>query len=534
MLGAAVVATGPRPGTSSSTLDGGHLGPGIAGAFAPPMAAASKLASPTSTNRAASSRAASSRSCFGDSACNPQNATDVATKAVNLSTAYRGRRSGLLGHGGSPPANPVTIPAGVLMITPSPAPRPRSPSWNRDLVYALPSDDYQGRALASGARHPPGGGGPTLNNDYGRGWPDRASSRVRANGGTIASYSGHGGRLYRSSAGHARPPVAPTPNGHLRLRWHRPERHRQSLEQLLPDFRRRRRHEVEGAVRRWLLRVRGGRGLGLARQPGLGPRGETSTPCSPPPPTTPPSSPRWQSARGRGRLKTSWPVAARGGQCASEADLAGEWVRPEADRRRLGHRLQGAGSVQVRCHASDVPAGPRSAARAESIADAGNHPDARQVAMHAIRGCRRSTEWTDAGQRQPNNGCRGTKRHRQYKTGRHSPGSLVASSTFNRGLACGHRGGGSTCTVVLRTNMKRFPRVAVRAAVRNRHHRLRLHQREGTRRSASAGCAGTSARHTWSKREDGSLTWEFSRQPEDPEVLLITIGPTRSAPSTRC
>ena len=73
---------------------------------------------------------------------------DAATKAVNID-----RVLAIVGPACSgavlATANSVAIPAGVLMITPSGTSPEITKLKDKDLVYrTLPSDDYQGRALA--------------------------------------------------------------------------------------------------------------------------------------------------------------------------------------------------------------------------------------------------------------------------------------------------------------------------------------------------------------------------------------------------
>ena len=146
MLGAAVVAAPAHAQDVKIGLMAAISGP-IA-ALAPPMAAASKLAVAHVNEQGGILKGGKLEAVLGDSACNPQNATDAATKAVNID-----RVLAIVGPACSgavlATANSVAIPAGVLMITPSGTSPEITKLADKDLVFrTLPSDDYQGRALA--------------------------------------------------------------------------------------------------------------------------------------------------------------------------------------------------------------------------------------------------------------------------------------------------------------------------------------------------------------------------------------------------
>ncbi|WP_186398615.1 ABC transporter substrate-binding protein [Stappia sp. P2PMeth1] len=139
----------------------------------------------------------------GDSACNPQNATDAATKAVNLEgvIAIVGPHcSGAV----LAAANSVTIPAGVTIVTPSgTSPEITSLQDNDTVFRTVPSDDYQGRALARTLLER----GTTkvavayLNNDYGKGLAEAFRAEFEEKGGEIAGFAAHEGERasYRSN-----------------------------------------------------------------------------------------------------------------------------------------------------------------------------------------------------------------------------------------------------------------------------------------------------------------------------------------------
>ena len=82
VLGAAVVAAPAHAQDVKIGLMAAISGP-IA-ALAPPMAAASKLAVAHVNEQGGILKGGKLEAVLGDSACNPQNATDSATKAVNI------------------------------------------------------------------------------------------------------------------------------------------------------------------------------------------------------------------------------------------------------------------------------------------------------------------------------------------------------------------------------------------------------------------------------------------------------------------
>ncbi len=138
----------------------------------------------------------------GDAACSPQNATDAVTKAVNVDgvVAVVGPdcSGSVLAAAGS-----VTIPAGIAMITPSGTSPEITALKDNDTVFrTVPSDDFQGRALARTLR----GMGyekiavAYLNNDYGTGLAKAFKDEFEAQGGTVAGFAAHEGEKasYRS------------------------------------------------------------------------------------------------------------------------------------------------------------------------------------------------------------------------------------------------------------------------------------------------------------------------------------------------
>ncbi|MFA7503155.1 MAG: ABC transporter substrate-binding protein [Burkholderiaceae bacterium] len=170
-------------------LLGGITGP-IAG-MAPPMIAAMQLAV-KEVNEQGGVLGGKLEAVVGDSGCNPQNATDAATRVVNVSRAV-----GVVG----PPcsgevlavASSVTVPAGVLMVTSSGTSPQITGIDDKDLVFrTVPSDNYQGRALARTlkARGVDSVAVGYVNNDYGKGLAESFRDEFEKAGGTIAGYAG--------------------------------------------------------------------------------------------------------------------------------------------------------------------------------------------------------------------------------------------------------------------------------------------------------------------------------------------------------
>lgn len=200
LLGATVLATPTHAQDARIALLGGISGP-IA-AMAPPMIAAAELAIAQVNEQGGIGDGGKLVHGVGDSACNPQNATDAATKAVNID-----RVIGIVGPHCSgavlAAANSVAVPAGVLMLTPSGTSPQITAVDDKDLLFrTVPSDDYQGRALARTikARGMDKVAVAYLNNDYGKGLAESFRAEFEAIGGKVAGYSAHedGKASYRS------------------------------------------------------------------------------------------------------------------------------------------------------------------------------------------------------------------------------------------------------------------------------------------------------------------------------------------------
>lgn len=151
---------------------------------------------------------------FGDSGCNPQNAIDGATKLVNLKNI-----SAMVGPNCSgatiAAAKSVTIPAGLLMVSPTATAPTVSTLNDNDLVFrTVPSDAYQGQALARTLikRGLDNVAVAYINNDYGKGLAEAFRAEFEKNGGKINGYEGHEGAKasYRSALAKLAQGGAPT------------------------------------------------------------------------------------------------------------------------------------------------------------------------------------------------------------------------------------------------------------------------------------------------------------------------------------
>lgn len=200
LLGATALAA-PAHADVKIGLIGGVTGP-IA-AMAPPMIASAQLAIDQVNANGGILDGQKLIGVVGDSACNPQNGTDAATKAVNIEgvVAIVGPHcSGSV----LAVANSVTVPAGIAIITPSGTSPEITSLDDKDTVFrTVPSDDYQGRALARTLldRGTKKVAVAYLNNDYGKGLAEAFKSEFEANGGEIAGYAAHEGEKasYRSN-----------------------------------------------------------------------------------------------------------------------------------------------------------------------------------------------------------------------------------------------------------------------------------------------------------------------------------------------
>ncbi|MDX5592418.1 ABC transporter substrate-binding protein [Pseudovibrio sp. SPO723] len=182
-------------------LLGGVSGP-IA-AMAPPMLDAAQLAFQQVNEQGGVAGGQMIEAVVGDSGCNPQNGVDSATKLVNVEQVV-----GLVGPHCSGAviavANSVSVPAGIALLTPSGTSPEITSIEDKDTVMrTVPSDDYQGRALARALleRGTKKVAVAYLNNDYGTGLAESFKAEFEANGGELAGYAAHeeGKASYRSN-----------------------------------------------------------------------------------------------------------------------------------------------------------------------------------------------------------------------------------------------------------------------------------------------------------------------------------------------
>lgn len=202
LMTATALASVPAHADVKIGLLGGVSGP-IA-AMAPAMIDAAQLAVQQVNEQGGIGDGEKLVGVVGDSACNPQNGTDAATKAVNIEGVV-----GVVGPHCSgavlAAAGSVTIPAGITMITPSgTSPEITNLEDNGTVYRTVPSDDYQGRALARTLKDKGYGKVAVayLNNDYGTGLANAFKSEyVDELGGEITAFAAHeeGKASYRSN-----------------------------------------------------------------------------------------------------------------------------------------------------------------------------------------------------------------------------------------------------------------------------------------------------------------------------------------------
>ncbi|MDX5363762.1 MAG: ABC transporter substrate-binding protein [Pseudazoarcus pumilus] len=175
---------------------------GAISAMAPTMVEASRLAVDQVNAQGGIGNGRKLVPVLGDSGCNPQNATDAATKAVNLEGVIA-----MVGPSCSgavlAAANSVTVPAGVTMVSPSATSPQVTKIVDRDQVFrTVPSDAYQGAALARTllTRGTKTVAVTYLANDYGTGLAQSFKAEFEAKGGTLAAFQQHDGAKasYRS------------------------------------------------------------------------------------------------------------------------------------------------------------------------------------------------------------------------------------------------------------------------------------------------------------------------------------------------
>lgn len=193
LLAAAVAAAAPA--AHAQTVKFGLLG-GISGpiaALAPAIIDASKLAFDEVNAQGGLLDGLRIEAAVGDAGCNPQAGGDAAAKLVSVEGAVA-----IVGAHCSgatlAAANTATIPGGVVLISPaSTSPAVTALEDNDTVFRTVPSDDFQGAALARTLKAM--GYGPIavtyLNNDYGKGLAEAFKAEYEAQGGAVPVFSAH-------------------------------------------------------------------------------------------------------------------------------------------------------------------------------------------------------------------------------------------------------------------------------------------------------------------------------------------------------
>ncbi|MEE3662244.1 ABC transporter substrate-binding protein [Brenneria sp. g21c3] len=128
-----------------------------------------------------------------DDGCNPQLGADAASKVVNVSRVIAVAGPWCSG-AVLAAANSVTIPAGVVLVTPAGTSPQITALKDNDLVFrTVASDEYQGQALARTLlkRGTKEVAVSFLNNDYGKGLAESFRKEFEAKGGKISGYAAH-------------------------------------------------------------------------------------------------------------------------------------------------------------------------------------------------------------------------------------------------------------------------------------------------------------------------------------------------------
>lgn len=189
LLGAG--ATAARAQDVNFGLLGGITGP-IA-ALAPAIIDAGRLAYTHVNEQGGLLDGRKINAVVGDGGCNPQAGGDAAAKLVNVDRVVAIAGAHCSGESIAA-ANTVTIPAGVLLVSPASTSPALTALQDNDTVFrTVPSDDYQGAALARVLKAK--GYGPIavtyLNNDYGKGLAGAFRAEYEKIGGAVPVFAAH-------------------------------------------------------------------------------------------------------------------------------------------------------------------------------------------------------------------------------------------------------------------------------------------------------------------------------------------------------
>jgi branched-chain amino acid transport system substrate-binding protein len=194
-IAAAALAAATAPAAQAQDVTIGVLG-GITGpiaALAPPIVDSARLALDLVNAQGGLGDGGTITVVVGDSACSAQGGGDSASKVVNVDGAAA--IVGALCSGATlAAANTVTIPAGVLLISPASTSPAVTALEDGDTVFrTVPSDSYQGAALARTALAEGYDSVAVtyLNNDYGVGLANAFREEYEAQGGTLAAFEAH-------------------------------------------------------------------------------------------------------------------------------------------------------------------------------------------------------------------------------------------------------------------------------------------------------------------------------------------------------
>lgn len=191
----AALVAGAAPAAQAQAVKFGLLG-GVSGpiaAMAPAIIDASKLAFDEVNAQGGLLDGRQIEAAVGDAGCNPQSGGDAAAKLVSVEGV-----AAIVGAHCSgatlAAASTATIPGGVVLISPASTSPAVSALEDNDTVFrTVPSDDFQGAALARTLKAMGYGAIAVsyLNNDYGKGLAEAFRAGYVAQGGDVPVFSAH-------------------------------------------------------------------------------------------------------------------------------------------------------------------------------------------------------------------------------------------------------------------------------------------------------------------------------------------------------
>lgn len=161
--------------------------------FIPPLRAAANLAISQINRQGGVLKGDKLALVVADTKCDPQTSSAAANKLVNINNVVA--INGALCSGATiAAANSVTIPSGVVMISPASTSPAISTIKDKDTLFrVVPSDSFQGKILARvllqrGIKNI---AITYIQNDYGKGLADALKVNYEKSGGTVSGFAAH-------------------------------------------------------------------------------------------------------------------------------------------------------------------------------------------------------------------------------------------------------------------------------------------------------------------------------------------------------